>query len=74
MLIASDLVIIIGMKLFVGNILCLSGGLNKVWLNVKKWKVEINQIGPQLEAYVTRKKPVLFVSRECEVYRLINRF
>jgi len=31
------------------------GGPNKVWLNLKKWKVEINQIGPELEAYVTRR-------------------
>lgn len=44
------------MKLFVGNFLCLfCGGHNKVWLNLKKLKVEINQICPKLEAYVTRR-------------------
>lgn len=58
LLITHDLWIIRGMKLFVGNFLCLfCGGLNKVWLNLKKLKVDINQICPKLEAYVTRRNP-----------------
>jgi hypothetical protein len=74
LLFTPNVYIIRGVKLFVGNFFCLfSGGLNELWRNLKKWKVEVKQIASELEAFLSRRKLYwLFVGNEKFIGWLID--